>query len=568
MAFDYEREEMPDGELNVTLKLFDADNRVEGVAYNYFDRDIGYEYDPYGRLITRAHRMAPGYGSLDRDGGPYDGCYLTNYFYQNVGDYDTTPLVTEVYQPGNWFEYTYDNVGNIASENRNNFLTTYGYDALGQLTRVNDEWEEYTWTYAYDRGGNIVSKAKYYYTEGAPGTPVETVAYTYGDANWKDKLTAYDGKAITYDAIGNPLTYDGWTYTWKAGRMLHSLVKSGTNAQFAYDHNGQRVKKTVNGVVTEYTLMGKDIVHLKKGADELHFYYDAQGKPGMIRYNGEYYYYLYNLQGDVIAIIDDYANQVMEYQYDPWGKPLMSWGTMEDTLGKLNPFRYRGYVYDEETGLYYLRSRYYNPEWGRFVNCDNVMGTVSCLVSHNLCLYCNNNPIIYFDRDGAEPVNVHVPPLTPIENSTILTTPPDNNMPEEIYEAFSGAGLEVLDNFVYNESNIENNIITVKFSKFVKGVGVGRNKWVRRIDESVISRSVDNHWTIADYYFESAGFRSDTWNAIGAAFNNDYVNAFTGGIGLFSQFILDGLFSLLPRTKKKASWKYKKISRRQYLEEI
>ena len=83
---------------------------------------------------------------------------------------------------------------------------------------------------------------------------MRTYTYTYGDANWKDKLTAYNGKAITYDAIGNPLTYDGWTYTWKAGRMLHSLVKSGTNAQFAYDHNGQRVKKTVNGVVTEYTL--------------------------------------------------------------------------------------------------------------------------------------------------------------------------------------------------------------------------------------------------------------------------------------------------------------------------
>ena len=402
---DMVREEMPDGELNVTLKLFDADNRVEGVAYNYFDRDIGYEYDPYGRLITRAHRMAPGYGSIDRDGGPFDGCYLTSYFYQHVGDNDTTPLVTEVYQPGNWFEYTYDNVGNIASENRNNFLTTYGYDALGQLTRVNDEWEEYTWTYAYDRGGNIVNKAKYYYTEGAPGTPVETVAFTYGDANWKDKLTAYNGKAITYDAIGNPLTYDGWTYTWKAGRMLHSLVKSGTNAQFAYDHNGQRVKKTVNGVVTEYTLMGKDIVHLKKGADELHFYYDAQGKPGMMRYNGEYYYYLYNLQGDVIAIIDDYANAVAEYYYDAWGKQTGCYGVMSQTLGKLNPFRYRGYVYDEETGLYYLRSRYYNPEWGRFVNADRQFDANANNCSLNLFCYCANNPISNYDNNGSHLLN-------------------------------------------------------------------------------------------------------------------------------------------------------------------
>ena len=397
---DFMKEEMADGSVRLTVKNFDADNRVERIDYDYMDRDIGYEYDPYGRLITRAHRMAPGYGSLDRDGGPYDGCYLTNYFYQNVGDYDTTPLVTEVYQPGQWFEYTYDNVGNIANVTQNGEKTNYYYDALGQLTRADEAFMYDTWGYEYDRGGNIVSKKKYAFTTGALGNPTRTYTYTYGDANWKDKLTAYDGKAITYDAIGNPLTYDGWTYTWKAGRMLHSLVKSGTNAQFAYDHNGQRVKKTVNGVVTEYTLMGKDIVHLKKGADELHFYYDAQGKPGMIRYNGEYYYYLYNLQGDVIAIIDDYANAVAEYYYDAWGKQTGCYGVMSQTLGKLNPFLYRGYVYDEETGLYYLRSRYYNPEWGRFVSADSAIDIAMPLFGANVYSYCMNSPVMHIDSDG------------------------------------------------------------------------------------------------------------------------------------------------------------------------
>lgn len=390
---DFLKEEMPDGSLNVTFKLFDADNRVEGVMYNYYERDIGYEYDEYGRVITREHRMAPGYGG---DGDQF----LTSYIYQSAGDLDTTPLVSEVYQPGHWYEYTYDDVGNITSVNNNNFLTTYAYDALGQLTRANDAWEEYTWTYSYDQGGNLVSKTKYNYTTDALGAPLETISYAYGDANWKDKLTAYNGKAITYDAIGNPLAYDGWTYTWKAGRMLHSMVKSGTNAQFAYDHNGLRVKKTVNGETTDYTLMGKNIVHLKKGAEELHFYYDAQGKPGMIRYNGNYYYYLYNLQGDVIAIMDDYANEVAEYYYDTWGKQLGCYGTMSQTLGKLNPFRYRGYVYDEETGLYYLRSRYYNPEWGRFISSDDAIDITMPLFGANIYSYCINSPVMHTDSDG------------------------------------------------------------------------------------------------------------------------------------------------------------------------
>ena len=112
---------------------------------------------------------------------------------------------------------------------------------------------------------------------------------TYGDSNWKDKVTAIGGKAITYDAIGNPLTYDGWTFTWKAGRMLASMVKSGTNAQFTYDHNGLRIK---------------NVVHM------------TQGKPGMVTYNDVDYFYVYNLQGDVVAPIDANGTQVVEYGYD------------------------------------------------------------------------------------------------------------------------------------------------------------------------------------------------------------------------------------------------------------
>ena len=104
------------------------------------------------------------------------------------------------------------------------------------------------------------------------GAATKTVGYTYGDSNWKDKVTAIDGKAITYDAIGNPLTYDGWTFSWKAGRLLTSMVNATINAQFTYDHNGLRVKKAVNGITTDYTLNGKLITHMTCGDNELHFF--------------------------------------------------------------------------------------------------------------------------------------------------------------------------------------------------------------------------------------------------------------------------------------------------------
>ena len=112
---------------------------------------------------------------------------------------------------------------------------------------------------------------------------------------------------------------------------------------------------------------------MTSGTDEMHFFYDAQNRPAVVVYNGTAYAYVKSLQGDVIALLDGTGNVVVSYVYDAWGMPIGKSGTLAETLGTLNPFRYRGYVFDEETGLYYLRSRYYNPRWGRFVNADGAI---------------------------------------------------------------------------------------------------------------------------------------------------------------------------------------------------
>ena len=251
-------------------------------------------------------------------------------------------------------------------------------------------------------GGNILSKKAYAYTTGTLGAAVHTDTYTYGDANWKDKLTAFNGKSITYDAIGNPLKDSTWTYTWGKGRQLQYMVKNGDAVYFYYNEDGVRLQKTATGTtgVTKYSLHGKNIVHLTNAKNNLHFFYDARNKPAVVTFNGTAYAYLYNLQGDVIALIDSNGKKVVEYKYDAWGRILSKTGTMASTLGTLNPFRYRGYVYDEETGLYYLRSRYYNPEWARFLNADANIGYSQGVNSHNLMAYCCNKPVNNFDPDG------------------------------------------------------------------------------------------------------------------------------------------------------------------------
>ena len=116
--------------------------------------------------------------------------------------------------------------------------------------------------------------------------------------------------------------------------------------------------------------------------------------------NGTEYYYLKNAQGDILGLTDNTGTQVVSYTYDSWGKLLSIDGTLKDTVGAKNPYRYRGYRYDTETGLYYLQSRYYNLEWGRFINNDSIAGSVGELLGHNVFAYCKNSPVNASDPTG------------------------------------------------------------------------------------------------------------------------------------------------------------------------
>ena len=375
---------------------YDDENRPALLTYSASGKEIGQSTTTIDKL-NRTTFSAVKLGSKT----------FTSEYHFAAGGYGTgsvTNLVSSITQPGCNCGYGYDDNGNIASATLNGKWTGYTYDALGQLIQVNDHSDTRsgengtTWKYTYDLGGNILKKERFAYADTT--NPLETVTYTYGDANWRDKLTAVNGSTIRYDAIGNPLSDGTWTYTWQNGRQLQKMQKAGVTAEFVYNADGLRVQKTVNGVATKYTLHGKNVVHMTSGTDELHFFYDAQNRPAVVVYNGVPYAYVKSLQGDVVAILDENGNAVVSYGYDAWGAPLWCTGELAETLGKVQPFRYRGYVFDEETGLYYLRSRYYNPRWGRFVNADGA------IIQKNLFAYCSNGPIVGYDPSGFERVKL------------------------------------------------------------------------------------------------------------------------------------------------------------------
>ena len=569
-----------------TAFTYDKDSRVTQMDYDTDKGKVEYAYDTLGRVSSR---------KVTNGETAYETAYTFVKGADAYGGNATTPLVASIRQgegdSAMNFAYEYDSRGNIVQENRNGKVTTYSYDALGQLIRVNDPNDPTagesgtTWLYTYDRGGNILSKSYYRYTTGTPGVAHDTILYSYTDSNWKDKLTAYDGQTITYDAIGNPLNDGRRRYEWQAGRQLKKVYvkadlqegtkpgvdeQSGTvlkiawsngnlldgevtstqvsaevtrngedvtseyaasafawkrdsgnagadetwNAahagkkaltlteadlngdvkitctltgngpgygsiavdedmdathtrgtldandtfqivngelkvttsrgnvyaledgkvkaagaklngsitaesklfasqpedmvEFSYDHNGLRTQKKVtkaDGAVeaTDYVLHGKLLTHLTRGNDEMHFFYDAQSRPTMVDFNGMVYSYVHNFQGDIVGIVDSAGSLVVEYKYDAWGKPTLvrTLTTAYEALAELNPFRYRGYVWDEETELYYLRSRYYSPDKTKFLNADTELGLQNEIFYHSIFLYCGNDPINKRDSDGA-----------------------------------------------------------------------------------------------------------------------------------------------------------------------
>ena len=403
---------------------------------SYSDVVLGYAYETYSYDANTGNNISD--GTLDAmrmiNGDSIDYTYdaLQRLTYKELNSGKTGGGIYEGYMYNgnqvavkrNWiddetmthqFSYTYDALGNIVTETVGGKTTSYTYDELNQLTGVTNG-DNRVEAYEYDNAGNILS-----FNNGK-----KSLTFTYDNSQWKDLLTTVkkgndDPQTITYDKAGNPLSfYDGYKYTfnWTEGRRLESLTyhpESGSDKTTTYQYNdaGLRTKKTnQDGTYTVY--------HIADGRYVGETRFNANGTPQLyIRYTydendsvvgislwHEYedgsgvwvdYYFVKNLQGDVLQVYNESGNSlVASYTYDAWGNILSATGS----LATINPFRYRGYYFDNETYFYYLQSRYYDPAIGRFINADVLASTGQGFLGYNMFVYCLNNPINMQDQTG------------------------------------------------------------------------------------------------------------------------------------------------------------------------
>ena len=408
---------------------YDLNNNITKLASKNGDSSIVHSFT-YGKdnLLTEyssdvSSKVTYTYDGLNRQTKssvalktPLDMSYT--YYDSNRGENFTTTKIKEETIAKDTYKYEYDTNGNITDiykkvNNDWQRLYLYEYDEFNQLITFCDYINQKQYRYDYDEAGNILTETVS--RIGAHGQLYDSRvnAYGYDDANWGDKLTSYNGETITYDEIGNPLSYrDGMEMTWLNGRKLTTLQSGNDSISYKYDSNGVRTSKTVNGVEYTYEYLNGKLMHETRGEKVFDYCYDANGQLYAVSYkansstNAVTYYYAHNWRGDITSIYDGEGNMVAKYEYDAWGNVLTvtnsnnSEITDPNHIANLNPFRYRSYYYDSESGLYYLMSRYYDPVTHRFVNADGYFQSGDNILDTNMNAYCRNNPIMNLDFTG------------------------------------------------------------------------------------------------------------------------------------------------------------------------
>ena len=200
---------------------------------------------------------------------------------------------------------------------------------------------------------------------------------------------------------------------------MQTATKGNTTWTYTYNADGLRIGKTNGATTTTYTWNeNRQLQSMTWDYGYAVFSYDANGTPYSVKnYDAildveRTYLYVTNLQGDVLSVIDSTTGQTaVSYKYDAWGRLVGKDGTSSDyaSIYEYNPLTYRGYIYDSETGFYYLQSRYYDPTIGRFLNADDTgfLGISGALLGWNLFAYCENNSVNNCDPTGCvTPANI------------------------------------------------------------------------------------------------------------------------------------------------------------------
>ncbi len=476
------------GTERTTAYTYDKDNRTTSITTD--NTTVDYTYDSFGRVTQQVTKNG-------------DTVVLTEVFEFNNPTTSTTSSQIKSYKTyrgalsdGNLiaqYSYTYDDNGNILTVSDGTNTTRYTYDSTNQLTREDNQQAGKSYTWEYDNAGNILAHKTYAYTTAADlGTAEGTVTYDYNNDQWGDLLTGLTttdangtiSKSITYEGtedegvnnIGNPEQIGDRQFEWEHGRQLKKLTDGTVSWNYTYNNAGLRTGRYIeNGTSYSYIYNGSQLVRMTKDNQTVDFTYDANGTPLTMKVyttteeNGttcDTYYYITNLQGDVMALVNDDGNTVVSYAYTAYGEVTV---TGNNAVAALNPLTYRGYVYDVETELFYLQSRYYDPKIGRFINADNYPSTGQGFTGNNMFAYCGNNPVNNLDASGQFWTFALIKTVLTVVTviATVICTVKETKRVQEEIESLPEPTSDITESFT---ETLQENANTVKETTETEGI--------------------------------------------------------------------------------------------------
>ncbi|QPQ35658.1 DNRLRE domain-containing protein [Lysinibacillus sp. JNUCC-52] len=533
------------GENESTLKRISyyENGLLKSIDKGDIDGDISYEYLGNEYLSKLSFPGFKRYNTLEYEP---DDAYntkqiklndkpLATFTYDNVTgqlkdtNFTNGSKLSKVYQKGrlqeetlsldslsewNKFTYEYD-----ANNNINNIVNkvNYTYDALNQLTQ-----ETYIdgpqMDYKYDEVGNRLTKS----VKNAGKT--ESTTYQYNDAN---QISYVNNQQYLYDLDGN-LTSDGkYTYEWNAFDQL-TKVKSNSGtiiAEYGYDEKGRRIysKDSIGPIYYAYDGDSNRVLYEKDKTSYAvkSYVYDDNGHPLTMIYKGETYHYLTNYRGDVLGMTNASGKFVASYTYDAWGNILTQSGI--DDMDSINPYRYAGYRYDEDTKLYYLMARYYNPDTGVFLSLDPVRGDTGNPITLNGYSYANNNPVMNMDPDGEFSIRTSVL-ITAID--LLVSTIPGLYGINKLIKAGKPKKM------VFNLLKGKQNTLKLKLKRYFTQLGAKMNVAIALSGVivnglmTVFSTSVGGIavWVVKRYFFQSYYKKAKRYGSWGPLVKYEYID--------------------------------------------
>lgn len=235
---------------------------------------------------------------------------------------------------------------------------------------------------------------------------IRNIMETHLSYNDEGQLEYFGNIQFTYDQYGNRLKKGNDEYNYERGKLLSSLTINNNTTTFKYDYLGRRYQKISGGVTTTYYYHDdKLIAETRSNGIKLIFLYRDNEIVGFCKCESSeesFFYYIKNPFGLIVGIINESDQVLASYVYDAWGNhTLLDPYNYQSDIGEINPIRYKGYYYDEETKLYYLKSRYYDSSVGQFISPDDYSYLkINNVSGYYLYAYCNNNPVMYVDEDG------------------------------------------------------------------------------------------------------------------------------------------------------------------------